>query len=46
MKEQDFSMKARLQQKAYSNDIYHPYGCRNPSLIIENSAIENHLKLA
>jgi hypothetical protein len=46
MIEQDFSIKARLSQKAYCSDIYQPYGCSKPSLITENSANENHFKLA
>jgi hypothetical protein len=33
MKEQDFSIKERLQQKSYCSDIYQPYGCSKPSLI-------------
>jgi hypothetical protein len=45
MKEQHFSIKARLQQ-AYCSDIYQPYGCSKPSQITENSANGNHFKLA
>jgi hypothetical protein len=46
MKEQDFSIKTRLQQKAYCSDIYKPYGCSKPSQIAKNSANGNHFKLA
>jgi hypothetical protein len=46
MKEQDFSIKARLSQKVYCSDIYQPYGCSKPSLITENLTNKNNTKLA